>query len=118
MRPKSKLVLSVGYWYGAHTLGLVLHPYQSMRRIVREKLFEPLTLLPLVTLFWWWVAGLLVVRFNVLLTLKLDFLANLIDSFGGKTQVFYFVFVWVGVYLLLWQLLLSYLYWRFKKVIG
>lgn len=117
-KPTLTLLFSLGYWFGAHSLGLLLHPYQSMRRIVRDDFYRPLVGLPLVCLLGWWIAGFIIARFNVLATLRLSLVAKAIDTISLKQFVFAILFLWGGVFLLLWQVILLYLYSRFQRAIG
>ena len=116
MTKGSRAVMSIGYWFGAHSLGLLMHPYQSMRRIVRQEVFVPLVMLPGVCLVGWWMVGVLVGHFPVLAKFGFGFLAISLDKLGWVRLSLYFGFVWVGMFLILWQCLLLYLYWRFSKV--
>lgn len=113
---KRKLVLSVGYWFGAYSLGLLLHPYASMRRVVREKMYRPLLWLPAVVLLVWWLAGLLVAHWPLLVMAGLGVVAEEFGRWGAVGLVM--ELVWVGgvVFLVLWQGLLYYLYRRFRKL--
>lgn len=117
MSTKSLGVLSLGYWFGAHSLGLLLHPYQSMRRVVRERVFVPLVLEPLVFLGVWWGLGVVVAHFTVLEKLGLLKMSVVLESVWLTRPVMYFGFVWGGVFLVLWQVMLFYLWWRFKGII-
>ena len=111
---KRAFVLSLGYWFGAHSLGLWLHPYQSMRRVVREGVFLPLVFLPSVCLGLWWFFGLVISRVALLSGLGLGLVADSLERFGPTQIVLSFGFVWVVVVLLLWQGVLVYLFWRFR----
>lgn len=116
--PNLRLLLSLGYWFSAHSLGLLLHPYQSLRRLVRDEFYRPLVYLPSVTLFLWWFTGVILARFNVLATLRLSLIARALNIISMKQVLFSFIFVWGVVFLLSWQVFLLYLYLRFKQVRG
>lgn len=119
MKKNNKMiVLSMGYWFGAHSLGLLIHPYQSMRRVVRQGVFVPLVLLPSVCLAGWWFLGIVVGHVAVLASLGFGWAARGLATFYYTPMIMYFVFVWVGIFLILWQGLLWYLYVRFSKVLG
>lgn len=111
---KTTAVLSLGYWFGAHSLGLLVHPYVSMRRIVREKGFVPLVLLPSVCLVVWWVVGVVVAHVDVLVKIGLGVVAFELEKFGPIQIVLSFGFVWGGVFFGCWQVLLLYLWQRFR----
>ena len=116
-RSKKTFVLSFGYWFGAHSLGLLLHPYQSVRRMHRERVYESLVWLPSVCLLIWWVFGLVVSRLDVLASMGLYFLVVPVDKLGITRVVLVFGFVWGGVFLLMWQGLLWYLWRRFRVLV-
>jgi hypothetical protein len=94
------------YALGRFTLGLLLHPYQTMQMIVEHKLFVWLTVIPtlflaLLTLFW-----KLIVWFSTpLLTISTP--PFLIDSYTFFTT-------WIVVFCFYWQLMLFYLLIRFR----
>lgn len=108
--------LSLGYWFSAYSLGLLLHPYQSVRRLVREDFYKPLVWLPLVCLFIWWLLGVIVGHFNILLTLGFDFLDLTLKRLGPTQIALSFLFMWVSMFFICWQVLLGYLYWRFRSM--
>ncbi len=116
-KTKRRAILSGGYWFGSHSLGLLVHPYQSMRRIVRERGFRPLVWLPSVCLGCWWIIGVVVAHFNVLASLGLGFWAMKLERFGPTEIVLAYGWLWIGVSLVLWQVLLGYLYARFRGVV-
>jgi hypothetical protein len=111
---KKTLVLSLGYWFGARSLGLLIHPYISMRRIMRDKVYSSLVYLPSVCLGLWWLIGLIIAQFNVLVSLHLAVVANWLDVLSFKPLLWSFIFIWVSVFLILWQFLLAYLLLRFN----
>ena len=113
---KKTAILSLGYWFGAHSLGLLVHPYQSVRRIVRDDFYKPLVWLPSITLLIWWSVSFLISRWNVLATLGLSFLAISLDHWGPTQIILAFLFSWGVVFLLGWQLVLGYLFIRFQKI--
>lgn len=78
----------------------------------------PLVMLPSVLLVGWWVLGVVVARVSILAKLGLPGLAGELENLMMARVLMYGVFVWGGVYLLMWQGLLLYLYWRFSKVAG
>ena len=59
---KSKVILSWGYWFSALSLGLLLHPYATLRKMVRDKLLRPLVLLPVVSTALLWMGTVVVVH--------------------------------------------------------
>jgi len=90
---------SLIYSLGQIILGLFLHPYQSMQNLVRDKVFVPLTFLPTLLasvfylLFAWWL-------------LALFYDSSLIFRLIYRSFFFFFLF---------WQILLIYLFWRFRR---
>lgn len=94
-----------------------MHPYQSMRRIVRDKAYVPLIWLPTVCLGLWWLLGLIVSRYEVLRSLGLSIVVNQLSKIHAMDWMMAFGFMWGIVFLLLWQLMLGYLFVRFRKVV-
>lgn len=103
------ILLSIGYALGRISLGLLLHPYQTMQSLFKERVFIWLTLLPtqilaLITIGWRLILVPAVREFfscqasGLFLCGWLTFLSNLIT--------FFCVF---------WQLMLLYLLVRFTK---
>lgn len=117
-KPSLKLLFSLSYWFGAHSLGLLVHPYQSVRRIVRDQFYRPLIWLPSVCLAFWWLLGAVIARFNILATLRLRFVVEAINTVSFKQYLFSFIFLWGATFLILWQVLLVYLYIRFRNSLG
>lgn len=117
-QPKHRLVFSLSYWFGAHSLGLLLHPYTSIRKLVRDEFYRPLVYLPTVCLIFWWGLGMIIARFNVLATLRLSLLARAIEAISFKQVAFSFIFLWGVFFLLFWQVVLGYLFYRFSSTIG
>ena len=96
---KLAIVESLIYALGQIVLGLFLHPYQSMQNLVRDKVFVPLMFLPTLLaticylLFAWW----------------------LLDLFYDGSIVFRLIYRSSFFFFLYWQILLIYLFWRFKR---
>ena len=84
---------------GQASLGLLLHPYQTMQDLVEEKVFIWLGFLPTGLLIIGLVAWLAVVK-----TLLFMFL------FAG---LWIFALLWFSLFCLIWQVLLLYLLIRF-----
>lgn len=106
---KTLLLLSAGYWFSAYTLGLLLHPYKTMREMVRLKIYTPLTLVPLVMWLMGWAIGMLGLRFGgAILTL-----VGIKPTPAGLVYGLGFGFWWGSWFLGLWQALLIYLFIRF-----
>lgn len=90
---------SLFYSLGQITLGLFLHPYQSMQNLVRDQVFIPLLFLPMLLasifylLFAWWLIAL----------------------FYDKSLIFRLIYRSFFFFFLFWQILLIYLFWRFKR---
>jgi hypothetical protein len=101
-------VLSWGYWFGSRTQGLLVHPYITMREIVREQFLRPLTVVPVVMWVGSWIIALVLARVGLMFGLQYAWWAAPV----GKTLVF--LWMWMGVFLAIWQLLLGYLYVRFR----
>ena len=109
---KSKVILSWGYWFSALSLGLLLHPYATLRKMVRDKLLRPLVLLPVVSTALLWMGTVVVVHGG----------AEIAGGLGWVTPIVWkqflaWVFWWVVWFLGLWQVVLVYLMVRFIKVL-
>ncbi|MBI2010499.1 MAG: hypothetical protein HYS86_05010 [Candidatus Chisholmbacteria bacterium] len=109
---RERAILSWGYWFSALSLGLLLHPYMTLRRMVRDRLLRPLVALPAVSAGFLWMATLVMVRLG---SLGLDVLG--VGVPGGTTLVLAFLFWWVVWFLVLWQVVLAYLFVRFTVVL-
>jgi hypothetical protein len=96
---KIGVIKSAIYSLGQITLGLFLHPYQSMQNLVRDQVFIPLMLLPTLLasifyiLFAWWL-------------LALFYDGSVIFRLVYRSFFFFFLF---------WQILLIYLFYRFRR---
>jgi len=112
MKTKLKTILSFGYWFGALSLGLLLHPYLTLRKMVRDRLMRPLAFLPLVSAVCLWVSGVMVVSLGgvILRILGVVMPGMVIIGLG-------FLFWWVMWFLILWQMVLGYLLIRFLVVL-
>lgn len=115
-RHKSIAVLSFGYWFGVRSLGLLIHPYQSVRALVRDDFYKPLVWLPGLMLAMWWFLGFLISWLPVLSKFGLSVLANGLEKWGATQLVMSFVFVWGVIFFVVWQILLTYLWVRMKEI--
>lgn len=100
-------VLSIIYSLGQITLGLLLHPYQTVQSLVRDKVFVWMSLLPtlvlgVVTLGW---------RFVIVPLVRVVFSCQ--SGFVG-CEWLPFISNWLTFFCLYWQVLLLYLLFRFK----
>ena len=96
------LMLVVVYQLGRVTLGLAVHPYRTMRGVVRDKWEWPLVMIP---------GGLLIVG---MVGGRVG--ARLIDiPEWGRTEVAV-VLATVMVGLMMWQGVVGYLWWRFSRI--
>jgi hypothetical protein len=100
----------VGYWFSAYALGLLLHPYKSVREIVRAGQFRALFWTPFI--YWICLWGISVILLSVggglLGLVGLGEFAKVLLNFFG------FLWWWITFFLLFWQILLVYLTWRFR----
>jgi hypothetical protein len=102
--------LSILYSVGQLTLGLLLHPYQTMQSLVEDKVFVWMTLLPtgvlaIVTVLW---------RFLIVPAVQLVFSCQK-TGFVGCTWLPFFS-NWLTFFCLYWQILLLYLFFRFSSI--
>ena len=106
----SRSLFSWGYWFSSRTLGLLTHPYITMREITRERFLRPLVIMPVV---WWilsWIVAVVIGRMGLWFGLN----ESLWTIPVGKGLVF--GWLWGTVFLGLWQVVLGYLYVRFRKI--
>ncbi len=101
-----RFLISFGYALLRFTLGLLVHPYQTMQDLVEDKMFIWLAILPTVvlaflTLFW-----------NLILFPLLSLVLNL-DSYLICNSLS-FLATWATMFCFYWQLMLFYLLIRFK----
>lgn len=104
-------ILSLGYWFSSTNLGMMLHPYKTVRELVRKKGFSPMIFSPMVWVSVFWglavvsiVFGRVGARETGLIYPK--WLYDLLELF----------FWWITWFMILWQVLVLYLYTRFKAV--
>ncbi len=108
-----KTLLSWGYWFSAYSLGLLLHPYVTVRKMVREHFLRPLVVLPLVSTVLLWLTTVVVVHSGAVILNVFDVTMPVRMKF-----VLSFVFWWMVWFLGLWQILLGYLWLRFWRAIS
>ncbi|MFC1653713.1 hypothetical protein ACFL1M_02600 [Patescibacteria group bacterium] len=110
---KKTAVLSLGYWFSAITLGMLQHPYKTMREVVRKKSLRMSFLAPIVWISLLWVMSVLSIFLGRV------FLSLLSIEIGEVVfLVLEFLFWWGFLFLVLWQILVGYLYFRFRSVIN
>lgn len=107
---KRRIIFSITYSLGQITTGLLLHPYQTMQSLVKQKIFVWMTLLPsmllsMIIVFW---------KFAVVPTVQ--------TIFSCQTTYF-FICDWISLmanivtfFCIYWQILLLYLLIRFSLV--
>jgi len=108
---KKTAILSTGYWFSATTLGMLLHPYKTMREVARKKALGWSVLAPVVWGIIFWILAVIIIL-----------VARLMGKMLGLTywvwiyRMAEFLFWWVMWFLVLWQMLVGYLFFRFKRV--
>lgn len=105
-----KNIISIIYSLGQITLGLLLHPYQTMQMLVEDKVFVWMSLLPtgvlaLVTIGW---------RFGIVPLVRLVFTCSASHFFACGYLTF--ISNWLTFFCIFWQVLLLYLLFRFSWV--
>lgn len=90
------------------SFGLIIHPYQTMQSLVKEKVFVWMTLLPsiilsLITLFW---------RFGFVPLVQIIFSCSKAGFIGCDFLPFFSN--WITFFCIYWQILLFYLLLRFS----
>src|SRR3989344_5697503 len=101
---KNTMMWSWGYWFSALSLGLLLHPYATLRKMVRDKLLRPLIFLPLVATVMVWGVAVVVVHVGAVVALGLG-----VDMPEVSKWLLAFLFWWMWWFLGLWQVVLLYL---------
>lgn len=106
-RPVLYFIASFLYALGQIMLGLLVHPYQTMQLLVQEKVFVSLSLLPtillgIVTVIW---------RYVVVPSVQLVFSCG--STRFWACQYIDFVSNWLTFFMIFWQILLLYLFFRF-----
>ena len=107
---KQHYILSWSYWFSSRTFGLLSHPYITMREIAREHFLRPLAVIPAVMWILSWISAVVIGRIG--LVFELD-KANW-SLYVGRILVF--LWWWGSWFLVLWQVVLGYLYVRFRKL--
>ncbi len=99
---KRLIIFSVLALFGQVIQGLLLHPYQTMQNLVREKIFAWLSFVPIVLLIFSW---------GLHYFYQVVFMGC--EVFISFLPVAQFIFEWWLSFLVYWQLLLFYLLLRF-----
>lgn len=108
---KKTAVLSMGYWFSATTLGMLIHPYKTMREVLRKKSLWLSVLAPVVWGLIFWL-GAVVIIFSTRLIGE-----TLVITYPAWVyKLVEFLFWWAMWFLVLWQILVGYLFVRFKSV--
>ena len=108
---KRTTALSLGYWFSAYTLGMLLHPYKTVRELVRKPQFAIMVITPVVIFGVMWGVGMVGLRAGWVILWMLGLTAT-----PRFVNILAFLFWWMTVFLGLWQVLLGYLWVRFWKV--
>ena len=129
---KTTLTRSFFYSIGQITQGLLLHPYQTMQSLVREKVFIWMTLLPT------FVLGLVTVVWRVIIVPVVQLIFSceggsvgwlgwvvrevlqkpewLVVSASESCRALPFISNWLVFFCIYWQIMLLYLLFRFGSV--
>jgi len=103
-------LLSFIYALARFSLGLLIHPYQTMQLLVEQKTFLWLTLLPTAML------GILTIAWKIIVLFILSFFLHTQNS--CCITVFSFLATWVTIFIFYWQAMLFYLLIRFRGALG
>ncbi|MDQ5950943.1 MAG: hypothetical protein QG639_220 [Patescibacteria group bacterium] len=104
------VLASFFYSVGQITLGLLLHPYQTMQSLVQDKVFIWMTLLPI------GVYGVAKVIWHLVLVPTVRFVFSCSTSTFLGCDLIPFVANWLVLFCVYWQVLLLYLLLRFFLV--
>jgi hypothetical protein len=86
----------------------MIHPYITMREIVREHFLRPLTTIPTMLWICSWVIAVIIGKIGLFFSFDQQ---SWTIPFG---RMLVFVWWWFSWFVLLWQILLAYLYLRFR----
>lgn len=100
----------VGYSVGRISLGLLLHPYQTMQSLVFERTFWWLSLLPTMIL------ASLTLAWRLMIVPGVQVFFSCSSTGWVACQYLEFVSNWVTFFCLYWQIMLLYLLFRFYSV--
>lgn len=105
-----KNLLSFVYSLGQITLGVLVHPYQTMQMVVEDKIFVWMSLLPtgvlaVVTVLW---------RFGIVPLVRIVFTCTEVPFFA--CDYLHVISNWLTFFCIYWQVLLLYLLFRFSWV--
>lgn len=109
-----KLIFATFYALGQISLGLLLHPYQTMQMLVEDRVFVWMSIAPTLLL------AFATVVWRVILEPFLYFLICQVAGVCGNDVVattLAFLTNWFTFYMLYWQVLLMYLLFRFRSVL-
>ncbi len=99
-------LLGFGYALIRFSVGLLIHPYQTMQIIVEQKFFSWMALIPT------GILGLIVGIWRIIL---LYFLDKSTAEWLGNQLVYSFLIGWFSLFCVCWQFLILYLFFRFKR---
>jgi hypothetical protein len=103
--------LSLGYWFSAYSLGMLLHPYKTVRELVRRQTFTPLVLVPFFMWGFMWMVGMVGLRFGWLLLWIIG-----LEATSRFVNILAFLFWWITCFALFWQVMVGYLWVRFQII--
>jgi hypothetical protein len=107
---KKSAAISFVYAVGQLGLGLLIHPYQTMQSLVRDKVFVwmslwPTLILAVITVAW---------RFGVVPAVRVFFSCQVTPL--PACEVLPFISNWLTFFCIYWQILLLYLLFRFTWI--
>ncbi|PIY80954.1 MAG: hypothetical protein COY80_00080 [Candidatus Pacebacteria bacterium CG_4_10_14_0_8_um_filter_42_14] len=105
---KKDQLFSFLYALGKITLGLLLHPYQTMQSLIRERAFIWMALLPSAVF-----VGAKIIWFFVLVPMVRFAFSCSVSSFFGCELIPFFA-NWLVLFCIYWQVMLLYLLLRFS----
>lgn len=105
---KTDIVLSVLYALGQITLGLLLHPYQTVQSLVRDKTFFWMAVLPLMT------SILAKIAWSYLLVPVVRLVFSCSTSLFWGCDLIPFFANWLVFFCVYWQIMVAYLFIRFS----
>ncbi len=110
MKINNSVILSIVYSIFQISQGLLIHPYQTMQSLVKDKIFVWMTLLP--TFF----LAMLTMIWKLFLFPLLKIFITCQSVRKEYCDLFYFLAEWVTFFCIYWQIILIYLLVRFNNI--
>lgn len=107
------VMLSLGYWFSAYTLGMLLHPYKTVRELSQRQVLGPMVLAPMVIWGVFWMIAMVGLRFGWVILSLLG-----LEATPRFINILAFLWWWLTMFLFMWQIMVGYLWVRFRLVMS